>query len=309
MLTSLKSLDHDELLSLAESSNSMDTLIDIVEFSILHGDNELVRKVVANPHVTHDLFHHTISIGYAYRNAFAHGSQDEYVLHHLIDIGVHSNCFVTNPYIPPSVAKRVANTERDIEKVGMYTKNYETLEYIVGKFRKVFSVDCFIAMCKNPLMDSRLIVSLIDSAKNPSEKRVIIAAIDKSLVDCLLDRDYDDMLTSIIIERSDNQDYINSFQNSSSQKIIKSVVSKTNDSSFLRKKMYADDGRYIKVIASRKITDVDIIIDYATTAQGSEYVRSLLPWCKEHPDVVEAIVNNVNIDESLRVKAQEIAKK
>lgn len=123
MLTSLKSLDHDELLSLAESSNSMDTLIDIVEFSILHGDNELVRKVVANPHMTHDLFHHTISIGYAYRNAFAHGSQDEYILHHLIDIGVHSNCFVTNPYIPLSVAKRVANTERDIEKVGMYTKN------------------------------------------------------------------------------------------------------------------------------------------------------------------------------------------
>lgn len=119
----------------------------------------------------------------------------------------------------------------------------------------------------------------------------------------------DDELTSIIIERSDNQDYINSFQNSSSQKIIKSVVSKTNDSSFLRKKMYADDGRYIKVIASRKITDVDIIIDYATTAQGSEHVRSLLPWCKEHPDVMEAIVNNVNIDESLRVKAQEIAKK
>lgn len=41
MLTSLKSLNHDELLSLAESSNSMDTLIDIVEFSILHGDNKL----------------------------------------------------------------------------------------------------------------------------------------------------------------------------------------------------------------------------------------------------------------------------
>lgn len=222
-------------------------------------------------------------------------SPNEDILNTLLDMGVDDKLIMKNPNAPISVVQRVVKSPSDAAEIFFYNRNHDIQLSMLRDLphnKRIYSLRDFFSKVS---WDSDLAEKILNEyGSGSTEEKIIVESIDKHSLHIFHDRENTDYVTSVLIQRSDDQDFINSHQNSKSSTILQSVISRTEDTDYIRRMWKEHGDKFSPSIAGRVLTPNDLLIDIATHTTRESTMKSLAQRCKDNPSLVKAMESNGN---------------